>query len=154
MKCKFYATAALAAALLLTLTACGKPQSPATSGNLDTATQQTEQRQDVETSASEEPATHGEEPTETETAPTDREEPTETETAPTDREEPTETEAAPADGEEAWKEGFEESLFNNFGVIPEYYEDLGDGIYQVYVEVGGEVIPFVTVDSATGDYHG
>ena len=141
MKCKFYATAALAAALLLTLTACGKPQSPATSGNLDTATQQTEQRQDVETSASEEPATHGEEPTETETA-------------PTDREEPTETEAAPADGEEAWKEGFEESLFNNFGVIPEYYEDLGDGIYQVYVEVGGEVIPFVTVDSATGDYHG
>ena len=141
MKCKFYAAAALAAALLLTLTACGKPQSPATSGNLDTATQQTEQRQDVETSASEEPATHGEEPTETETA-------------PTDREEPTETEAAPADGEEAWKEGFEESLFNNFGVIPEYYEDLGDGIYQVYVEVGGEVIPFVTVDSATGDYHG
>ena len=141
MKCKFYATAALAAALLLTLTACGKPQSPATSGNLDTATQQTEQRQDVETSASEEPATHGEEPTETETA-------------PTDREEPTETEAAPADGEEAWKEGFEESLFNNFGVIPEYYEDLGDGIYQVYVEVGGEVITFVTVDSATGDYHG
>ena len=128
MKCKFYAAAALAAALLLTLTACGKPQSPATSGNLDTATQQTEQRQDVETSASEEPATHGEEPTE--------------------------TEAAPADGEEAWKEGFEESLFNNFGVIPEYYEDLGDGIYQVYVEVGGEVIPFVTVDSATGDYHG
>ena len=141
MKCKFYATAALAAALLLTLTACGKPQSPATSGNLDTATQQTEQRQDVETSASEEPATHGEEPTETETA-------------PTDREEPTETEAAPADGEEAWKEGFEERLFNNFGVIPEYYEDLGDGIYQVYVEVGGEVVPFVTVDSATGDYHG
>ena len=141
MKCKFYAAAALAAALLLTLTACGKPQSPATSGNLDTATQQTEQRQDVETSASEEPATHGEEPTETETA-------------PTDSEEPTETEAAPADGEEAWKEGFEESLFNNFGVIPEYYEDLGDGIYQVYVEVGGEVIPFVTVDSATGDYHG
>ena len=32
--------------------------------------------------------------------------------------------------------------------------DLGDGIYQVYVEVGGEVVPFVTVDSATGDYHG
>ena len=140
MKCKFYA-AALAAALLLTLTACGKTSAPSTSGNPDSSTQQTEQRQDVETSPSEESATHGEEPTETETA-------------PTDGEEPTETEAAPTDGEEAWKEGFEETLFINFGVIPEYYEDLGDGIYQVYVEVGGEVIPFVTVDSATGDYHG
>ncbi len=29
-----------------------------------------------------------------------------------------------------------------------------DGIYQVYVEVGGEIVPFVTVNSATGDYHG
>ena len=37
--------------------------------------------------------------------------------------------------------------------LPEYYEDLGDGIYQVYVEVGGEVVPFGTVDSATGEYH-
>ena len=39
-------------------------------------------------------------------------------------------------------------------LLPEYYEDLGDGIYQVYVEVGGEIVPFVTVNSATGDYHG
>ena len=34
------------------------------------------------------------------------------------------------------------------------YEDLGNGIYQVDVEHEGRVIPFVTVDSATGDYHG
>ena len=39
------------------------------------------------------------------------------------------------------------------------YEDLGNFIYQVYVEHEGRVIPFVTVDSATvdsatGDYHG
>ena len=45
-------------------------------------------------------------------------------------------------------------LISKYGVIPEYYEDLGDGIYQVYVEVGGEVVPFGTVDSATGEYHG
>ena len=57
-----------------------------------------------------------------------------------------------ASEDEAWKEDLEESLFENYGVIPKYYEDLGDGIYQVYVEVGGEVVPLVTVDSATGDY--
>lgn len=56
--------------------------------------------------------------------------------------------------DEAWKEEFKNRLFEEYGVIPERYEDLGNGIYQVYVEVGGEVVPFVTVDSATGDYHG
>ena len=56
--------------------------------------------------------------------------------------------------EEPWKTALAEDLFEKYGVIPESNEDLGDGIYQVYVEVGGEVVPFVTVDSATGDYHG
>ena len=56
--------------------------------------------------------------------------------------------------DESWKAAFEESLFNSYGVIPKRYEDLGNGIYQVYAEVGGQVVPFVTVDSATGDYHG
>ncbi len=55
---------------------------------------------------------------------------------------------------EGWKTALEEELLEKYGVTTEYYEDLGDGIYQVYVEVGGEVVPFVTVDSATGDYHG
>ncbi len=54
--------------------------------------------------------------------------------------------------DEAWKSALEKSLFENYGVIPKYYEDLGDGIYQVYVEVGGKVVPLVTADSATGDY--
>lgn len=54
--------------------------------------------------------------------------------------------------DEAWKEELEKSLFENYGVIPKYYEELGEGIYQVYVEVGGEVTPLVTVDSATGEY--
>ena len=56
--------------------------------------------------------------------------------------------------DEPWKVTLAEDLFQKYGVLPEYYEDLGDGIYQVYVEVGGEIVPFVTVDSATGDYHG
>ena len=56
--------------------------------------------------------------------------------------------------EEPWKAALAEDLFEKYGVLPEYYEDLGNGIYQVYVEVGGEIVPFVTVDSATGDYHG
>ena len=51
-----------------------------------------------------------------------------------------------------WKADLEKSLFEIYGVVPKYYEDLGDGIYLVYVEVGGEVEPLVTVDSATGDY--
>lgn len=56
--------------------------------------------------------------------------------------------------DEPWKTALAEDLFEKYGVLPEYYEDLGGGIYQVYVEVGGEIVPFVTVDSATGDYHG
>ena len=75
--------------------------------------------------------------------------------------EPTDTEATAATTcaveiteEELWKVALAENLFNKYGVLPEYYEDLGDGIYQVYVEVGGEIVPFVTVNSATGDYHG
>ena len=54
--------------------------------------------------------------------------------------------------DEAWKEDLEKSLFEIYGVIPKYYEDLRDGIDQVYVEVGGEVVPLVKVDSDTGDY--
>ena len=56
--------------------------------------------------------------------------------------------------DEPWKVTLAEDLFQKYGVVPEYYEDLGNGIYQVYVEVGGELVPFVAVNSATGDYHG
>ena len=56
--------------------------------------------------------------------------------------------------DEPWKAALAADLFEKYGVLPEYYEDLGDGIYQVYVEVGGEIVPFVAVNSATGDYHG
>jgi hypothetical protein len=56
--------------------------------------------------------------------------------------------------EEPWKIAFEKSLFDNYGVKPDHYEDLGDGIYQVYVEINGKIVPYVVVDSATGNYHG
>ena len=50
--------------------------------------------------------------------------------------------------------GFEKSLLENYGVTPHHYEDLGDGVYQVYVEIDGKIVPYVAVDSTTGDYHG
>ena len=60
--------------------------------------------------------------------------------------------SAPSD--ESWKADFEKSLWENYNVTPEYYEDLGDGVYQVYVKMDGKTVPYVCVDSATGDYHG
>lgn len=59
-----------------------------------------------------------------------------------------------ASSDESWKVDFEKSLLENYNVTPEYYEDLGDGVYQVYVKIDGKVVPYVAVDSATGDYHG
>lgn len=53
-----------------------------------------------------------------------------------------------------WKAEFEQSLLENYGVTPDHYEDLGNGVYQVYVQIDGKVVPYVAVDSATGDYHG
>lgn len=76
-----------------------------------------------------------------------------------DQEDPAAGNTVPENWEKAtedapWKAALAEDLLQKYGVLPEYYEDLGDGIYQVYVEVGGEIVPFVAVNSATGDYHG
>ena len=59
-----------------------------------------------------------------------------------------------ASSDESWKADFEKSLWENYNVTPEYYEDLGGGVYQVYVKIDGKTVPYVAVDSATGDYHG
>ncbi len=69
---------------------------------------------------------------------------------------PTEEPETPIDSgtEEDWKTDFEASLLAQYGVTPDRYEDLGDGIFQVYVIIDGKSVPYVTVDSATGDYHG
>lgn len=56
--------------------------------------------------------------------------------------------------DDAWKAAFEKSLLENYGVKPGHYEELENGVYQVYVEIDGKVVPYVAVDSATGDYHG
>ena len=59
-----------------------------------------------------------------------------------------------ADADDAWKAAFEKSLLDNYGVKPDHYEELENGVYQVYVEIDGKIVPYVAVDSATGDYHG
>ena len=126
MQRKLFTLILIMAVLILALAGCGRTQLPEASGKPESADRQTEQSApNAETSVSE--------------------------NAPADKEDPPEEESPE---EEPWKTALAEDLFEQYGVLPEYYEDLGDGIYQVYVEVGGEIVPFVTVDSATGDYHG
>ena len=72
-----------------------------------------------------------------------------------DADAPAEDAAGDADtDEDVWKAEFEKSLLDNYNVTPDHYEELEGGVYQVYVEMDGKVIPFVVVDPATGDYHG
>ncbi|MEI3193942.1 MAG: hypothetical protein V8S22_08500 [Lachnospiraceae bacterium] len=53
-----------------------------------------------------------------------------------------------------WKSAFEKVLLKECGVKPDHYENLGNGIYEVYVEKDGKVIPYAILDSETGEYHG
>lgn len=69
---------------------------------------------------------------------------------PTEQE--TASPAAETAAEEPWMAAFGEALFEKYGVLPECYEDLGGGIYMVYVEVGGEIMPFGTVNAETQDF--
>lgn len=131
MKNKYFSAAMLMAALMLALTACGKPVSdpaqttpetqaettPAASGDSDFTTPA---QTTFTTPAQSNPATSGEETVQ----------------------------------EAPWQKALAESLMENYGVLPKNYEDLGDGYYLVYVEIGGQTVPFVTVNSATGEYHG
>ena len=64
------------------------------------------------------------------------------------------TQTASDGDDDGWKAEFEKSLLENYGVRPERYEPLDGGVYQVYVEIDGKLIPYVVVDPATGDYHG
>ena len=123
--CKLFAAAILVAVLLLAFTGCGKGQ-----GNDAPTVPYAQQTTQPETTQA---------PTVEETTPA-------VETTPA-----AETTAST---EEAWKIEFEKSLLENYGVTPEYYEDLGGGVYQVYVKIDGNIVPYVAVDSATGDYHG
>lgn len=62
------------------------------------------------------------------------------------------TENAPVP--ENWKALFEKSLLEDYRQTPTRYEDLGNGVYQVYVKLDDAEAPFVTVNSRTGWYHG
>ena len=67
---------------------------------------------------------------------------------------PMEQTHATVPAEEApWQEQLADELLETYGVLPEYYEELGDGSYQVYAEVGGEILPFAILNAATGEYH-
>ncbi len=126
MKQRNIALAALAALLLFTLAACGRrAPAPAPASAASAG-------EGAAAAPAEEPSVPDSSGSETE---------------------PAEKDASSA-ADEAWKQAFEESLWENYGVVPDHYEDLGDGVYQVYVEIDGKVVPYVAVDSATGDYHG
>ena len=126
MKQRNLALAALAALLLFTLAACGRrAPAPAPASAASAG-------EGAAAAPAEEPSVPDSSGSETE---------------------PAEKDASSA-ADEAWKQAFEESLWENYGVVPDHYEDLGDGVYQVYVEIDGKVVPYVAVDSATGDYHG
>ena len=66
---------------------------------------------------------------------------------------PTEQTYATISAEDApWQEALSDKLLETYGVLPEYYEDLGDGTCRVYVEVGGEMMAFAVFNTVTGDY--
>ena len=126
MKQRNIALAALAALLLFTLAACGRrAPAPAPASAASAG-------EGAAAAPAEEPSVPDSSGSETEPA----------------------EKAASSAAAEAWQQAFEESLWENYGVVPDHYEDLGDGVYQVYVEIDGKVVPYVAVDSATGDYHG
>ena len=125
--CKLFAATILVAVLLLTFAGCEKGRANDAPTQTIPTTQQTTQP-------------------ETTQAPTIKE--------TTPAVEPAPAAETTASTEEAWKIEFEKSLLENYGVTPEYYEDLGGGVYQVYVKIDGKIVPYVAVDSATGDYHG
>lgn len=128
MKLKTIITTMLAVALIFSLSACSKNQSVEDPDKTDTDTQKTEQNMD-----------EGE---------------TVDDTAATDKSDADNNGADNTKNEDSWKDAFEKSLLENYDVVPESYEDLGNGIYQVYVKIDGKTVPYVTVDSATGEYHG
>lgn len=68
---------------------------------------------------------------------------------------PTPTEApTPTPTGDAWKAEFEADLRKNYGVEVDHYEFIGGTSYQAYVRINDEIVPYVCIDSATGNYHG
>lgn len=61
-------------------------------------------------------------------------------------------EGEPSDA--SWKEEFEKTLYEEYGVVPDHYEYIGNDVYQVYVKIDGKIVPYVAVNWKTGDFHG
>lgn len=72
---------------------------------------------------------------------------------PTEAPKPTNT-PTPTPTGDAWKAEFEADLKERYGVKVNHYEFVGGTSYQAYVRINGEIVPYVCIDSATGNYHG
>ena len=66
---------------------------------------------------------------------------------------PTET-PTPTPTGDACKAEFEADLKERYGVEVDHYEFIGGTSYQAYVRINDEIVPYVCIDSATGNYHG
>lgn len=66
---------------------------------------------------------------------------------------PTDT-PTPTPTGDAWKAKFEADLKERYGVEVDHYEFIGGTSYQAYVRINDEIVPYVCIDSATGNYHG
>ena len=51
-----------------------------------------------------------------------------------------------------WQPKFEEQFEEVYKVPVDHYEEMKDGVYTVYAEKDGEVVPFVTLDAKSGVY--
>ena len=72
---------------------------------------------------------------------------------PTEAPKPTNT-PTPTPTGDAWKAEFEADLKERYGVEVDHYEFIGGTSYQADVRINGEIVPYVCIDSATGNYHG
>lgn len=72
---------------------------------------------------------------------------------PTEAPKPTDT-PTPTPTGDAWKAEFEADLKERYGVEVDHYEFIGGTSYQAYVRINDEIVPYVCIDSATGNYHG
>ncbi len=74
---------------------------------------------------------------------------------PKPTEAPKSTEAPkPTPTGDACKAEFEADLKERYGFEVDHYEYIGGTSYQAYVRINDEIVPYVCVDSATGNYHG
>ncbi len=53
-----------------------------------------------------------------------------------------------ASSAESRKVDFEKSLWKNHSVSPEYYQELGNGVYPVQVKIDGKTVSYAAVDPA------